>query len=62
MFSSLFLSTFNELDDFKGCPTIKLIKAGENEIVDFYGDRTEAGVLKFLNEQVEEEKDAKDEF
>merc|ERR1712228_203776 len=38
-------STANELEEIKvqGFPTIKLIKAGDNSIVDFDGERTEAG-------------------
>merc|ERR1712209_68634 len=37
-------STANELEEIKvqGFPTIKLIKAGDNSIVDFDGERTEA--------------------
>jgi len=47
-------STGNELEEIKvqGFPTIKLIKAGDNSIVDFDGERTEAGFVKFLDEQV----------
>jgi len=43
-------STANELEEIKvqGFPTIKLIKAGTNEIIDFDGERTEAGFVKFL--------------
>jgi len=43
-------STANELEEIKvqGFPTIKLIKAGTNEILDFDGERTEAGFVKFL--------------
>jgi len=43
-------STANELEEIKvqGFPTIKLIKSGTNEIVDFDGERTEAGFVKFL--------------
>ena len=36
----------------QGFPTIKLIKAGDNSIVDFDGERTEAGFVKFLEAQV----------
>merc|ERR1711997_776409 len=47
-------STANELEEIKvqGFPTIKLIKAGDNSIVDFDGERTEAGFVKFLEAQV----------
>jgi protein disulfide-isomerase A1 len=47
-------STTNELEEIKvqGFPTIKLIKAGDNSIVDFDGERTEAGFVKFLDAQV----------
>merc|ERR1712158_283747 len=47
-------STANELEEIKvqGFPTIKLIKAGDNSIVDFDGERTEAGFVKFLDAQV----------
>ena len=43
-----FFSTANELEEIKvqGFPTIKLIKAGDNSIVDFDGERTEAGFTK----------------
>merc|ERR1712236_106173 len=46
-------STANELEEVKvqGFPTIKLIRAGTNEIVDFDGDRTEAGFVKFLEKE-----------
>merc|ERR1712088_628759 len=49
-------STANELEEIKvqGFPTIKLIKAGDNSIVDFDGERTEAGFVKFLDAQVGE--------
>jgi hypothetical protein len=36
----------------QGFPTIKLFKSGSNEIIDFDGERTEAGFIKFLDEQV----------
>merc|ERR1712179_448970 len=39
-------------DDREGFPTIKLIKAGDDSIVDFDGERTEAGFVKFLDAQV----------
>ena len=49
-----YFSTANELEEIKvqGFPTIKLIKAGDNSIVDFDGERTEAGFVKFLDAQV----------
>merc|ERR1712033_107854 len=55
-------STANELEEIKvqGFPTIKLIKAGTNEIVDFDGDRTEAGFVKFLEKEVPGAGDKKD--
>merc|ERR1712080_155383 len=59
-------STANELEEIKvqGFPTIKLIKAGTNEIVDFDGERTEAGFVKFLEAQTgsEGETQKKDEL
>jgi protein disulfide-isomerase A1 len=58
-------STANELEEIKvqGFPTIKLIKAGSNEIVDFDGDRTEAGFVKFLEKETgSADKEAKDEL
>jgi len=57
-------STANELEEIKvqGFPTIKLIKAGDNSIVDFDGERTEAGFVKFLDAQVGAEAAAKDEL
>jgi len=50
-------STANELEEIKvqGFPTIKLVKAGTNEIVDFDGDRTEDGFIKFLEAQCGDE-------
>jgi len=55
-------STANELEEIKvqGFPTIKLIRAGTNEIVDFDGDRTEAGFVKFLEKEVPGAGDKKD--
>ena len=63
-FTCLFFSTANELEEIKvqGFPTIKLIKAGDNSIVDFDGERTEAGFTKFLDAQVGAEAAAKDEL
>merc|ERR1712141_608332 len=57
-------STANELEEIKvqGFPTIKLIKAGDNSIVDFDGERTEAGFVEFLDAQVGAEAAAKDEL
>ena len=60
-----FLSTGNELEEIKvqGFPTIKLIKKGTNDIVDFDGERTEEGFVKFLEAQVGgAEKEVKDEL
>merc|ERR1712158_246299 len=53
-------STANELEEIKvqGFPTIKLIKAGDNSIVDFDGERTEAGFVKFLDAQCGGDADA----
>jgi len=53
-FDLRYSSTANELEEIKvqGFPTIKLIKAGDNSIVDFDGERTEAGFVKFLEAQV----------
>merc|ERR1712013_502102 len=53
-------STANELEEIKvqGFPTIKLIKAGDNSIVDFDGERTEAGFTKFLDAQCGGDADA----
>jgi len=46
-------STANELEEIKvqGFPTIKFFKKGTNEVVDYDGERTEAGFSKFLDEQ-----------
>merc|ERR1712156_529376 len=45
-------STANELEEVKvqGFPTIKLFKKGTNEIVDYNGDRTLDGLVKFIDE------------
>merc|ERR1712013_306087 len=53
-------STANELEEIEvqGFPTIKLIKAGDNSIVDFDGERTEAGFTKFLDAQCGGDADA----
>merc|ERR1712061_251572 len=50
-------STANELEDIKvqGFPTIKLIKKGSNEIVDYNGERTLDGFVKFLEGGAEAE-------
>merc|ERR1711941_206647 len=44
-------STANELEEVKvqGFPTIKLFKKGTNEIVDYNGDRTLDGLVKFID-------------
>merc|ERR1711875_210686 len=54
-------STANELETVKiqGFPTIKLFKKGSNEIVDYNGERTEAGFVKFLDEQTAEATETK---
>jgi protein disulfide-isomerase A1 len=50
-------STANELEEIKvqGFPTIKLIKKGTNEIVDYNGERTLEGFVKFLEGGAEAE-------
>merc|ERR1712112_243320 len=58
-------STANELEEVKvsGFPTIKLFKKGDNEAIDFTGDRTLDGFVKFIESvhggaaEVEAEKD-----
>jgi len=54
-------STANELEEVKvqGFPTIKLFKKGSNEIIDYNGERTEAGFVKFLDEQTAEATETK---
>jgi len=49
--------TENELEDVKvrGFPTIKLFKAGDNEVVDYAGGRSLADFVKFLDPSAEEE-------
>jgi protein disulfide-isomerase A1 len=50
-------STGNELEEIKvqGFPTIKLIKKGSNEVVDYNGERTLDGFVKFLEGGAEAE-------
>jgi len=59
-------STGNELEEVKvsGFPTIKLFKKETNEIIDYNGERTEEGFVKFLEdlEGGEEEGVPKDEL
>merc|ERR1712106_262213 len=57
-------STVNELEEVKvqGFPTIKLLKKGSNEVVDYNGDRTEEGFTKFLEELELAKAEVKDEL
>merc|ERR1719305_2117751 len=57
-------ATLNECKDIKvkGFPTIKLIKKGDNKIVDYNGDRTLNSFIEMLRpEMVEKEEVADDE-
>jgi len=44
-------STANELEDVKvqGFPTIKLFKKGDNTVIDYNGERTLDGLVKFID-------------
>jgi len=44
-------STANELEDVKvqGFPTIKLFKKGDNSVVDYNGERTLDGLVRFID-------------
>merc|ERR1712223_2318778 len=44
-------STANELEDIKiqGFPTIKLFKKGDNTVIDYNGERTLDGLVKFID-------------
>jgi len=44
-------STANELEDVKvqGFPTIKLFKKGDNAVIDYNGERTLDGLVKFID-------------
>merc|ERR1719234_2552745 len=44
-------STANELEDVKvqGFPTIKLFKKGDNSVIDYNGERTLDGLVKFID-------------
>eukprot|EP00096_Caligus_rogercresseyi_P001530 TRINITY_DN124_c0_g1_i1.p1 TRINITY_DN124_c0_g1~~TRINITY_DN124_c0_g1_i1.p1 ORF type:complete len:492 (-),score=225.60 TRINITY_DN124_c0_g1_i1:564-2039(-) len=54
-------STANELEDIKisGFPTIKLFKKGDNEVVNYNGERTLEGFAKFLESDGVEGAEAK---
>jgi len=57
-------ATTNEFADVKirGFPTIKLFKAGTNEVVDYKGGRTLEDFVKFLAPEEAEAEPAKDEL